>query len=168
MEKSVVLTCVLTFALMPNALASGENPSSGSTESAKRDFNACYWETDNSKPDCYDLHRLDTSKADLSTNKIAKLLVKQNSVRINVFPTATRFLDLTTDSATKLFGEPFFQGQSKRDPSLGLLIYQLKGFGPPLNELTVFNIEIEIGKDGTFKDYRVQGHGIKNSDWQVM
>jgi hypothetical protein len=168
MKNLVVLSCLVALSMVPKALASGENHSSVVLESGKRDFNACYWETDNSNPDCYDLYRLDTSKSDLSTNKIARLLVKQNSVRINVFPTATRFLDLTTDSATKLFGEPFFQGQSKRDPSLGLLIYQLKGFGPPLNELAVFNIEIEIGKDGTFKDYRVQGHGIKNADWQVM
>ncbi len=169
MRKFVCIAYSAAFLVAsPKVLASEETKHGKELETGRRDYNVCVWETDQSRATLYDLHRLDISDSELHLSSSVKLIVKQHTTRISCYPAVSRFIDLKIDSASKLFGQPISQGLSKRDTNLGLVIYQMKGFGPLQSKLAVFDIEVETDKNGNFLAYRVQGPGIKNSDWQVM
>lgn len=128
--------------------------------------NACKWNMENFNPNIFPLHRLETKAENYDSDKLANLAIKNDVGTILIYPTegAATFKELTSTSVTKLFGEPSFQGQSEREPSLGLLIFHLKALGPS-NEPNIFHLEIETTKDGQIKNYRVRGYGIKNAEW---
>lgn len=121
-------------------------------------------------PTTYSLHRLDNG--DIRTcpdnDKLANLQMSPGVTPVLLlYGDHGSLKDLSVESAEKLFGKPSFRGQSYREPSEGLITFDLKGFGPQ-QEPNIFHVDMETGTDGKFKSYRVRGIDIPKPQWQEI